>query len=125
MAVMTELFRRILDGQVVRYVSVLKLDDVFNEKKPEEKKFAGSGRIEYEITDDEIILTMEGDVPGKETIVIPLTDDLSFGIKPIGDFYGHPADAPCFRMEIFGVKLPLAITLDFMDSEYKKRTNEE
>jgi hypothetical protein len=35
MALMTELFRRILDGQVVRYVSIFKLDDVFNEKKPE------------------------------------------------------------------------------------------
>jgi hypothetical protein len=63
---------------------------------------------------------MGWDVPEKETIVIPLTDDLSFRIKPIGGFYGHPADLPCFRVEIFGVKLPLAITLDFIDSEYNE-----
>jgi hypothetical protein len=63
---------------------------------------------------------MERDVPEKETISIPLTDDLSFGIKPIGDFYGHSADAPCFRMEIFGVQSPLAITLDFIDAKYNE-----
>jgi hypothetical protein len=118
MAVMTELFRRILDGQVVCYVSILKLDDVFKEKKLEEKKFRGSGCIEYEITDDKIILTMDKEVQGKETIVVPLADDLSFGTRPIGEEYKLPPDAPCFRMEIFSGTLKLATTLDFVDAGY-------
>jgi hypothetical protein len=120
MAVMMDLLKRILDGQVVRYVSVLNLDDVFKEKKPEEKKFGGAGRIEYEITGDKIILTMENDMPEKKTIVVPLADDLSFGTRPIGEEYGYPENAPCFRMEIFSGILKLATTLDFEERGVRK-----
>jgi hypothetical protein len=119
MAVMTDLFKRILGGQVVRYVSVLSLDDVFKDKKPREKKLGGAGRrIEYEITDDGIVLTAGRDSLEKETVVVPLADDLSFGTRPIGEEYKLPPDAPCFRMEIFNGTLKLATTLDFVDAGY-------
>jgi hypothetical protein len=118
MAVMTDLFKRMLDGQVVRYVSILNLDDIFKKEKPKEKRFIGGGRIKHEITDDKITLTMEHGVPEKETIVIQLTDDLSFGLRPIGEVYKLPTDAPCFRMELFNETSKLATTLDFADADY-------
>jgi hypothetical protein len=121
MAVMTDLFKRILEGQVVRYVAVFNLDDALKEKKPKEKKFACDGRIEHEITNDEIVLTMGRDTPKKETITIPITDDFSFGIRPIGEAHKLPPDAPCFRMELFSEKLKLATTLDFVDKNYKNK----
>jgi hypothetical protein len=118
MAVMTELFRRVLDGQIVRYVSVFNLEDAFKKGKSKEKKLNCPGGIGYEITDEKIVFALEQDVPEKETIVVPLTDDLGFRIRTIGEVYGYPENAPCFRMELFSEKTKLATALDFIAADY-------
>jgi hypothetical protein len=114
---MTEIAKKIaeiLDNKLVSFVSIMDLDAALR-RSGEAKQFSTFGPIEHKIHDAEIIFTMEHDVPEKETLVIPLADDMIIKTTACGKQLGLPDDEEVYSLKLLSNTLRIVAGINYVD----------
>jgi hypothetical protein len=116
MAGAAEKIRAILDNKIVSFVSIMDLDEALKGGS-KAKQFSTLGPIGFVINDDEIILTMEHEVPKKEALVIPLADDMIVETAPCGKSLGVSDDDTIRSLKVLSNSLRVVAVLQYVDKE--------
>jgi hypothetical protein len=119
-----EKIRAILDNKIVSFVSIMDLDEALR-GGDNAKQFSTLGPIGFVINDDEMVLTMEHEVPKKETMVIPLADDMIVETAPCGKSLGFSDDDTVHSLKVLSNSLRVVAVLQYVDKEENAKTVRE